>query len=513
MELSHRSASPAKQPKARRFATFESLIKTFGEFTLVTDFSIKVAAIWSSRQPGEQAGSRDLLGRRLRAVIHPRLLTQIKALSDRTTALDRRVERHVRLKDLGVSRWFSICAMPLDRLGGEGLATCLTSRDITQRIEAQNTLTKREALLARAEHVANFGSWEMDLKTNEVTLSPNLMKIYELAPDRKWSIADYWERMHPGDRTRVALLIEKSITEGEPYDFVCRYRAPDGQMRVHQAHTVPLFDEDGNVVRAMGVIQDVSEHAVSQQELRRLSQQLMNEQDTQRRRLARELHESAGQSLAALKMTLGRVREALPEGSDLAASLLESAALLADGAVREVRTVSYLLHPPMLDDAGLGPALRWYATGFAERSGIRATVKIQEPFPRYSQEVETTVFRVVQEALTNVHRYSGSGTAEIRVSQDNRQLRVEIQDCGCGIPQSPLHPRTELGVGISGMRERVKHLDGIFELDSSPGAGSTVRVLLPASPARPARPKFIPSGARNEIPIRRKHASQTRLSR
>lgn len=506
MELGRPSApSPAKPPKSRRFATFGSLIKTFGEFTLVTDFSVKVAAIWSSRHSVEQANPHPLLGHRLRTVIHPRLLKEIKALTDHTITLNRRVDVHVQLKHLGVPRWFSICAMPLQRLGGEEFAACLVARDITPRIEAQDTLSKREALLARAEHVANFGSWEMNLKTNEVNLSPQLMKIYGLAPDQKWSIATYWERMHPADRTRVAQLFENSITRGEPCDFVARYRAADGQTRVHQAHTIPLFDEHGNVVRAMGVVQDVSEHAVSHQELCRLSQQLMNEQDTQRRRLARELHESAGQSLAALKMTLGRVREALPDGSELAASLLESAALLADGAVREVRTISYLLHPPMLDDAGLGPALRWYATGFAERSGIPVAVEIQEPFPRYSQEIETTVFRVVQEALTNVHRYSGSATAEIRVSQDDRQLRVEIRDWGCGIPQNPLHPRTELGVGISGMRERVKHLDGIFELDSSPGEGSTVRVLLPASSSRPPRAKFVPIG--------RKHASQTSFGR
>jgi signal transduction histidine kinase len=222
--------------------------------------------------------------------------------------------------------------------------------------------------------------------------------------------------------------------------------------------------------------------------LRRLSHQLMNEQDSQRRHLARELHESAGQSLAALKMTLGRLREALPEDASLAASLLESASLLADGAVREVRTVSYLLHPPLLDDAGLGPALRWYANGFSERSGIRVVVEIPDPFSRYSQEIETTVFRVMQEALTNVHRYSGSTVAEIRVSQEESRLRVEVQDHGCGLaaPAAGAGRRSELGVGISGMRERVEQLGGIFELASAPGQGTTVLVLLPASPCRPA---------------------------
>ena len=133
--------------------------------------------------------------------------------------------------------------------------------------------------------------------------------------------------------------------------------------------------------------------------------------------MARELHESAGQSLAALKMSLSRLYESLPKNKRLAQTLLRSSVELADAAVREVRTVSYLMHPPLLDEAGLGPALRWYARGFAERSKIAVTVDIADDFGRASQDVEMTVFRVVQEALTNVHRYSGSSTACIRVTR------------------------------------------------------------------------------------------------
>lgn len=364
----------------------------------------------------------------------------------------------------------------------------MATRDVTHRVEALNALSEREALLAQAEEIANFGSWEMNLKTRETKLSRQMLKIYDLAPGESWSASTYWKRMHPSDRLRVRDLVDKSVMEGKHFRYVARYCAPDGRLRVHLAHTLPLVDDKGKVTRAIGVIQDITEHAEARRKLRHLSRQIMNEQDTQRRHLARELHESAGQSLAALKMTLGRLREAFLEDADQVSSLLDSASLLADGAAREVRTVSYLLHPPLLDDAGLGPALRWYAQGFSERSGITASVQISEPFPRYRQEVETTVFRVVQEALTNVHRYSGSSSVEITVSQDNSALSVEVRDHGCGFPPSTEapHGRDAAGVGISGMRERVKQLAGTFELTSVPGKGTVVLVTLPAGPFPPA---------------------------
>jgi signal transduction histidine kinase len=366
------------------------------------------------------------------------------------------------------------------------------ARDTTHRVEAVQTLSEREALLEQAEQLANFGSWELDLKTSQVTLSPHLRKIYELAPHQHWSADDYWKRMHPVDRTKLRPFVEESLEEGRPFEFIARYCAPNGKVRMHLAKSISLHGENGKPTRAIGVIQDITEQFESHQELRRLSRQTLNEQDRQRRYLARELHESAGQSLAALKMTLGRVRETLLENSDLALALLESAALLADGAAREVRTVSYLLHPPMLDDAGIGPALRWYVAGFAERSKIAVTLEMDEPFPRFCQEIETTVFRVVQEALTNVHRYSGSASASILLEPNDSQLRIEIRDRGCGLPpqSDPAHRRAGIGVGISGMRERVEQLDGTFELKSVPGEGTTVRVLLPAVPQKPMPAKL-----------------------
>ncbi|MFZ0981574.1 MAG: sensor histidine kinase [Candidatus Acidiferrales bacterium] len=211
---------------------------------------------------------------------------------------------------------------------------------------------------------------------------------------------------------------------------------------------------------------------------------MMRTRDQERREAARALHESAGQSLAALKMTLGRLRRAMTDDGDKAEQLWKSAVELTEAAVREVRTVSYLMHPPLLDEAGLAAALRWYVTGFTDRSGIDVNLEVDDHVGRQSEEIETTLFRIVQEALTNVHRYSGSRKAWIRIMRSGGRIRAEVRDEGRGlqVDSKALTKAAPLGVGISGMRERVQQLGGTFELESAPGRGTTLRATLPLAP-------------------------------
>jgi signal transduction histidine kinase len=184
-------------------------------------------------------------------------------------------------------------------------------------------------------------------------------------------------------------------------------------------------------------------------------------------------------------MCLGRLRDALPEEDDRSRGLVEDSLNFAEEAVREVRVVSYLMHPAMLDEGGLSPALHWLARGVSERSGIKVKVDIPEDFERCPQDIETAVFRIVQESLTNVHRYSGSRTSDIRVDMSDGIIRVEIEDAGCGLPQPVKSgsPVGLLGVGIAGMRERVRQLNGEFTVESTPGRGTLVRAVLPVSAA------------------------------
>jgi signal transduction histidine kinase len=220
-------------------------------------------------------------------------------------------------------------------------------------------------------------------------------------------------------------------------------------------------------------------------ELRTLANRLMHAQDDERRRIATMLHETTAQDLAALKMLLARLNRTAVRLSDDERDALTESISLAEQSMTEIRTVSYLLHPPFLDEAGLLAALRWYAGGFAERSGIKVDLDLPERFERLPLDTETVLFRIVQESLTNIHRHAGSKTARIRLEGDAETLVLEIEDRGHGIPDAALKHITSGGggggVGIASMSERVEQLGGRLDVTSSDHGttGTTVRVWLP----------------------------------
>lgn len=214
--------------------------------------------------------------------------------------------------------------------------------------------------------------------------------------------------------------------------------------------------------------------------LRELSARLLQLQDDERRRIARELHDSVGQMLAALNMNLSSVRTDVERLAKTASALTDSENLVQQMST-EVRTISHLLHPPLLDEAGLASALRWYVDGFVLRSKIKVALDLPEDFGRLPRESETAIFRVVQECLTNIHRHSESPIARIRLRQRDDQVSVEIEDKGKGIPpekQEEMNSSGTPGVGIRGMRERLRQLGGTLEFRSN-GSGTLVTVQLP----------------------------------
>jgi signal transduction histidine kinase len=229
------------------------------------------------------------------------------------------------------------------------------------------------------------------------------------------------------------------------------------------------------------------EYTLRQQrnELRTLANRLMHAQDDERRRIATMLHETTAQDLAALKMLLGRLNRTAGHLNDGERNALIESISLAEQAMTEIRTVSYLLHPPFLDEGGLLSALRWYAGGFAERSGIRLSLDLPERFERLPLDTETVLFRIVQESLINIHRHARSETARIRLRRDAAMLVLEIEDQGQGIPYALLKRITSGGggVGIAGMSERIEQLGGRLQVVSCDQGttGTTVRVWLPAA--------------------------------
>lgn len=202
-------------------------------------------------------------------------------------------------------------------------------------------------------------------------------------------------------------------------------------------------------------------------------------QDEERRHIARELHDSVGQLLAAIRMNSAVVESESHKLSSDAAKCLSQNAAMVDELSKEIRTISHLLHPPLLDEAGLASALRWYIEGFAERSKIDARLDIPPDFARLPNETEISIFRVVQECLTNIHRHSGSPTARIRVRTDGATVRVEVEDAGKGMAAGKdFLSLAQGGVGLRGMRERLRLLGGTLRLKSD-GRGTRVTAVIP----------------------------------
>lgn len=244
-----------------------------------------------------------------------------------------------------------------------------------------------------------------------------------------------------------------------------------------------LRDQDGSLRGFSKVTRDITARKQAQDAVRELSERLLRAQDEERRRLARELHDSTAQTLSALTINLALVgRYADSAIHPRAAKALAESAELAEQASREIRTFSYLLHPPLLDEAGLLSALRWYVDGFVQRTGIQVDMESSPEIERLPSDAETALFRIAQECLSNVHRHSGSPNARIRLLQDSSCIVLEVADNGQGLPAHLLEenggtPAT-IGVGIRGMRERVRQLGGLLEL--LPGQpGTIVKAALP----------------------------------
>jgi signal transduction histidine kinase len=215
--------------------------------------------------------------------------------------------------------------------------------------------------------------------------------------------------------------------------------------------------------------------------MRHLSNAMITMQDEERRRIARDLHDGLGQELTVAKMAADRVRHAkkLPEAQARATDVV---ALIED-ALTQVRSISYLLHPPLLDEAGLSSAVRWYLEGVTKRSGLQTSLEVEPPdFPRLANDIEIALYRIVQEALTNVFRHSGATNAWVILTTDENRVVVTVRDDGKGIPEHVVMERPgSAGVGIEGMRQRLSELGGELRLENTrPGTLVEVVVPLPA---------------------------------
>jgi PAS domain S-box-containing protein len=300
--------------------------------------------------------------------------------------------------------------------------------------------------------------------------------------------------VHPDDRERSMAHWTHCVQSGENYECEYRLRGSDGQYRWFRARALPLIDHAGAILRWYGTCSDIHDSKLLEQSmrdsaaqlermvdertsaLRFLSSRLMTMQDDERRRIARELHDGLGQELVAIKMMVNTILQDSPKVAGRVAEVSN----MIDRATQQIRSLSHLLHPPLLDEVGLLSALRWYLDGLTKRSGIETTFEVQPgDFPRLAPELERAIFRIIQEALSNVFRHSGAHKGWVSVVQQESQVVVRVRDDGKGVAKrvSELQPDS-IGVGIGGMSQRAKEFGGELRVVNA-HPGTIVEVVIP----------------------------------
>ena len=306
------------------------------------------------------------------------------------------------------------------------------------------------------------------------------------ARDSKWPDRELAMAAREGRFVDEGMRVRKDGSTFWAYVVITALRTPSGELRAFSKVTRDLTERRILEERTQQLNRElrrrVLELTESQRqvqsrtlELQKLSGELLRVQDEERRRVARTLHDELGQELVAIKLEL-QSAEASPSGSTEA---VRRAILLADGALQKVRNLSYLLHPPLLEESGLIPALHWYFEGLQNRGQVRIAFDYHPlPFSRMPGEIETTIFRVIQESLTNVYRHSMSKDARVELVQNSDTVTIRVRDFGTGIEENKLGLPARMGVGISGMKERVKQLNG--NLTISPAEpGTLVQATIP----------------------------------
>jgi PAS domain S-box-containing protein len=385
-------------------------------------------------------------------------------------------------------------------LMGEANRRSIASRDAAEQeaMEMRNLLEERIRERTR----------ELESKTEEVARQAKLLDSANDAifvRTKNHSIS-YWNRgatrlygwqehealgKTPHDILKTEFPVPVSdvlYSENDSWEGELRQRKRDGSEVIVASRWTTLRDADGNISGWLEINTDITLRKRAEDAARSLGGRMLQLQDAERRKFARELHDGVGQYLASIKMFLdGAMHPNVPPEQQR--ELLAESTSILEKCLAETRTVSHLLHPPLLDEAGLASAVQWYAEGFSQRSGIQLDLDLQPDLGRLPSEVEITLFRVLQEGLTNIHRHSRASEATLSIVREDGSVRLEITDSGCGIPQDRLKEwrkmRAPLGVGMAGMLERTREMGGTFDVQSS-SSGTKLTVVIPVSEAEVA---------------------------
>jgi PAS domain S-box-containing protein len=379
-------------------------------------------------------------------------------------------------------KWFYTDAIPQFASGGALNGVIVTLTDVTDRMTTRQELERtnefnRQILTSVQEGIVVHGRdlrYQLWNPYMERMSGLNAKDVLGKDPRELFPFLE----QHGGISAMERALAGEIVTETDmPYEI-----SQTGEKGWCDNKYVPLRNESGDIIGVIATVRDITGRKRHEDELHELSSRLLQLQDEERRRIARDLHDSLAQQLMAASLNLAQLRK-LPASarSKRTALISEARKMIADSA-RQIRSISYLLHPPLLDELGLASAIEEYSQGFSQRTGIRVDIDLQFRAGRLSQEIETALFRILQESLGNIQKHSASETASIRLTSDRHGVSLEISDRGKGIPRPALDSYVarpqRLGVGILGMRERMRQLGGRLEISSN-GPGTMVRAVLP----------------------------------
>jgi len=365
---------------------------------------------------------------------------------------------------------------------GQPRGYALITRDITERRRQQEEISQREAQLDAFFSNAPVGLAIIDKDLRFQKINGPFSKLNGLSPEENKGL--YVRDVTSELAVELEPLIRKVATTGVPilnHEITGHAPASPETTGWWLKSFFPTSRNDGGVTQIGAIVQDITALKRAENTVRWLSGRLLQLRDNERRRLARDLHDSLGQILSAVKMNLSYLgRETVHLDQRGRNAVIESTELI-DSCIKEVRTLSHLLHPPMLDEIGLLPAIRWFVNGFSQRSGVEVKLDLPATLRRLPTELEISIFRSVQESLTNVHRHSGSSTAVVSLNVQDSEIHLDVTDSGCGISSQKLTSLCEnatIGIGILGMQERMRQLGGQLEMLSA-NPGTTVHVILP----------------------------------
>jgi len=342
-------------------------------------------------------------------------------------------------------------------------------------IDRQNRdLLDGENRLKMALSASQMGMWEWNFHNDAVTWSDEANRFFG-PPAKGTDIAAFGQRIHVEDADRVIAALRHSAEHLSP--FTAEYRVQTGHGEIlwmaHQGQT--LLGYSGRPVVLAGIVQDITARKNSEAERQKLVGRLLHAEEDERRRIARELHDTTAQHLAVLKINFALLADQNDDNPDPRLAL--ECRQLLDQALLELRTLTYVLHPPLLEEFGLVGALRDFTMGVSRRNGIKVELETSDFDGRLSPSIELALFRVVQESVTNAIRHSGTKEILIRLARDSSEARIEVQDFGQGFP-SRANPIRNAGVGIASMQERLALVGGALDVESD-GEGVTVLASVP----------------------------------